>query len=551
MSIEALVWVALTVLGALIRLVHLAGEPLAVSEAARSLDAALVGRGNPPEGWNGDLTAALTSYLFRFLGESDGVARLVPGVAGALAVPALWWLRPYAGRAGALAAATMLAFSPLSVLLARSALPYSTGVFLSLLVVGAAFAYLEEPRPGPLFLLAAGAGLSLLTDPVSVTTLLAIMAFVGIEAGIWGSWYVRRAWGSFRSSPLQVGTAVLVALAVLQLGLTRFGTSFENTGLPGLRLWSAMFDMPRDNRAPEYHLALLVAYDWPLLAAGLAGLLAVVLGRRPERYGPAAFRRFLVVWICVGALSLAFAAKRDAGQGLLVLLPLALLAGVAAEGALRAVHWSVLRRWWPLPAAAVLLWAYAAMMMTRWAQGNTGPVERFGMVMAAGAGLFLLAAPLAHLGRKAAAIPLVTAVLAGLVFGGHSAMAVAVADGTEFARDDAITQRALYLSETLSRLRDERGGTLVADAGLRDALGWVLRDSGVRFGGPEEGASIVVAPASAPPRGFAALGGTWRVAEGWYPEALLRPRRMWRWLVLREPYGGMRAIEVSIFVPAA
>jgi hypothetical protein len=417
-------------------------------------------------------------------------------------------------------------------------------------MVGAAFAYLREPRPGPLFLLALGAGLSVLTDPVSVTTALAIGTFLAIEAGVCGSDMVQRAWRSFRSSRLQTGSVALVALAALQLGLTRFGTSLEDSGLPGLRLWSAMFDTPRDSQAPEYYLALLVAYEWPLLAAGIAGLAAVVLDWRRNSPGPPPFQRFLVVWTCAGALVLALATRRDAGQALLVLLPLSLLAGVALEKAARAAQWGLLSRWWPLPAGALLLWAYAAMLMTRWSAGNSGPVERFGMVMAAGGGLFLLAAPLAHFGRRGLAMPLVAAAVAGVLFAGHSAMAVAAGGGAEFARGDAVTQRALYLGETLARLKEERGGTLVVEAGLRDALGWTLRDSGARFGGGVEGASIVVGLAGPPPSGFAALGGPWRVAEGWYPEALLRPRGMWRWLVFREPYGSMRAIEVSIFVPA-
>ncbi len=548
-SVETLAWFALGVLGALVRLIDLAGQPFTVVEAARSLDAALVARGSPPDGWNGDLSAAITSYLFRALGESDGLARLTPAVGGALAVPALWWLRPYLGRVGALAAAALLAFSPLSVLVSRSALPYGIGVFLSLLMVAAAFTYLREPRPGPLFLLALGAGLSLLTDSISVTVGLVILVFLAIEMGILGNDAVRRAWGSFRCSPLQIGSVVLVALAALQLGLTRFGTSLENAGLPGLRLWSAMFDTPRDSQAPEYHLALLAAYDWPLVIGGAVGLALVLSDWRREGVAHSAFQRFLLVWTCAAALILAFATRRDAGQALLVLLPLSMLAGVAAEKIARKVEWGLLRRWWPAPTGALLLWAYAAMYMTRWSAGNAGPVERFGMVMAASGGIFLVVAPFAHLGRRAVALSLVAALAVGLAFNAHSVMAVVSGAGTEFGKGDAVTLRAAYLGETLSRLREERGGTIVVEAGLRDVLGWTLRDSGARFGGPAEGASVVVAPAGAPPQGFAALGGPWRVAEGWYPEELLRPRRMWRWLLFREPYGGMRAIDVTIFVP--
>lgn len=548
-SAEVLAWAAVITLAALLRLVDLGRSPFAVAEGARSLDAALVSRGHAPDGWAGDLTAAVTSLVFRIFGEGEVGARLVPALAGAALIPALWWWRSWVGRIGALAAATFVGFSPLFVLLSRSALPHSAGAFLAVLMSAALFAYLREPRPGPLFVLALSATLALLSDAVGVTGVVAVAAFLAVEAAGLGSNDVAQAWARFRSSPLQMASVAIVALAGLELGLTHFGTSLDKGGVAGLRSWSQMFELPRDSRQPEYYLALLLAYDWPIVVAGVAGL--AVLAARMHR-GLAALsssQRFLLVWTAVAALTLAFATRREAGQLLLLLVPLALMGGIFLQEAAHWLDWPTLRRWWPSAASSLLLLAYAAMAMTRWSAGNAGPADRFAMVVAIGGSVLLAVVPLAHSGRRAIAIPLLVLAMSAVVFTAHSAMAVAWARGLEPAVDLELAPRASYLRETLVRLRDERGGRVVVASSLKESLGWTLRDMGSTFGGPLEGASMLVAPAEEAPEGFAPLGGAWRVAEGWYPQALLRPRGLWRWVLFREPYEEGRSVQVRIYVP--
>ena len=67
-------------------------------------------------------------------------------------------------------------------------------------------------------------------------------------------------------------------------------------------------------------------------------------------------------------------------------------------------------------------------------------------------------------------------------------------------------------------------------------------------GGEEDAASILVTRPDAAPPGFAGLEDVWRVAEGWYPDDVLAPRRMWRWLLYREPFGSVEFVEVRIYV---
>jgi hypothetical protein len=131
----------------------------------------------------------------------------------------------------------------------------------------------------------------------------------------------------------------------------------------------------------------------------------------------------------------------------------------------------------------------------------------------------------------------------------HSSLAVALGGGAEFAVDTRVTSRTEHFRETLEQLAEDRDGAIVIDPDLRDLLGWSLRDTGVVFGGALEGASLFVGPEGQTPPGFTAIGDPWLVAQGWYPEALLRPRSMWRWLLYREPYWSVEAVYVLIYVP--
>ncbi|TET98849.1 MAG: hypothetical protein E3J29_03250, partial [Dehalococcoidia bacterium] len=144
--VDVLLWLALIAAAAALRLARLDALPLTFDESARAFDALRVSQDAVPEGWGGDLTAALTSYLFRVFGESEFVARLVPAVAGSAMVAAVWLGTRALGRVGALAAGALLAFSPLALLVSRSALPFSAGGLLAVVMAVALRSYLRAPR---------------------------------------------------------------------------------------------------------------------------------------------------------------------------------------------------------------------------------------------------------------------------------------------------------------------------------------------------------------------------------------------------------------------
>ena len=545
-SVETVLWIALLLAAAMLRLAALDKLPFTVDEAARSFDAFRVGEGDVPATWRGDLAAAASSYLFRIFGATEFVARTVPALAGIGFVGAIYWTRPYLGRTGALVAASLVTFSPLCVLYSRTATEYALGPLLSVILAVSLLEYLRSPRTAAAFPLIVSLALAPLTDAPAVLAALAVVVFVLLEATIFGNRDISRAWRAFRSSPVQWVSALLVLAAAVQLGVTHFGTSLD-PDLPGVRLFADMFDAPRDSRPPEYHVALLLGYDWPLLVAGTAGFLLFairLLLRRPLD----AFDRLLIIWTLVAAIALALITRREAGQLLIILPPLALLAGRLAREFMEQLGWEVVRRWWPAAATLVAVVAAATLLMTEWSSGNATRGERAVLAATPVACLVILAGTYirSHSGAVAAGLTVVS--LCAAAFVAHSSLAVAFGEGAEFAVDARLTPRAEQLKVTVDRLSVERNSPIVLDAGLRDELGWTLRDSSAIFGGQIDTASILVTRPDAAPSGFAGLPDVWRVSEGWYPDEVLAPRRMWRWLLYREPFGAVEAVEVRIYV---
>ncbi|MDO8612117.1 MAG: glycosyltransferase family 39 protein, partial [Dehalococcoidia bacterium] len=216
LRLDVLVWLGLIAAGAALRLARLEALPLTFEESARAFDALRVSQNAVPDGWSGDLAAALMSYLFRALGDTDLVARLVPAVAGALMVGAVALCGRGLGKGGALAAGALLAFSPLAILLARSATAFSLGGLLAIVMAGSLLSYIREPRAATAFLFAVAFGLAPSTDAVATTAALACAGFLLLEPVVGGGGEVARAWGVFRRSPSHWLSVALVLAAALE-----------------------------------------------------------------------------------------------------------------------------------------------------------------------------------------------------------------------------------------------------------------------------------------------------------------------------------------------
>ena len=549
-SVEAIVWAAVIGFALALRFASLDQLPFSVDESAQAFRAWLVSEGNVPADWQGDATAALTSYLFRIFGSGETVARIIPAAGGSALVVSFWFARRYVGRGAALLAGTFIAFSPLAVYSSRSALGFALGGFLSMVMVLSLLTYLEKPRPQPIVILSAAFGLALASDAVATSTAFALVVFLTVEATWRRSETVSRAIATFRTTLNHWRPAALTLASVLLLGVVQFGTDIDRLSLPGVHQWTDMFALPRDDLPWHYQLSLLVGYEWPLLLAGAAACVVLVQRWFRATRAPSLTQRLLLVWITVALFVVAFATQRQAGQILLLLLPLSLLAAILIDEAVSNVDWDVLKRWWPAVALNLALAAYALVQLSRWARQGTsisGSEQAF-LVLALLGAAAILAGGFYYLGRNGLTLALPVIAVLALPFLVHSSLALAFGDGTEFAADRRFTPRIDQFTAAVAQEAEQRGAPVAVDLRLREALGWPLRNSLVVFGDPPSGSAVVTVASQEPSPGFTTLDGPWHVAEGWFPQSFdLLPA--WRWFAYRQPYGNLSTIDVQILVP--
>jgi len=550
-SLATIIWLAIIAAAAALRLARLDHLPLTIDESVRAFAAWQMSQGDTPTGWPGDMTSSLTAYLFSIFDSSDLLARLLPALAGSALVALLWPLSRYVGGA-ALAAAGLLAFSPLLVHLSRSNLPYSVGAFLSLIMVLSLFAYLRTQRPLYFFALVLSLGLALGSDPVSTSTALIVIAFLIYEIGWRRSQDVLAAAEPIRQSPTLLISGLLFLLGALELGVTRFGTSVDRLSLPGLRQWVDMFALPRDGLPWHFHPGVLMSYEALLLLLGGTAYLWLlsrwIISRGRD---VSLFQRFLFFWASGAAIIIAITTRREAGQLVLLLLPLALLAGSWLERIAAEADSTSLGRAAPYLAPVLALAGYIALVLTQWARagavGSTG--ERFGVIFALAGAIALIWIVWNTLGRQAAAGSLALVLVLLAIPAIHGSTSVMYGRGSEFLADERIDPRVFQLQERLATIEAETPGPIAVHESLLPALGWYLRDvNGVVFAPSPAGdaVAIVSPPGESAPSGYRRQEA-WPIAEGWLPHSV-DPLDWWRWLVYRQPWGDLSSREADLLV---
>lgn len=549
-SLDGVLWAALIVLAVALRFFSLDRLPFSEAESARAFAAWAVSEGSVPDGWPGDVTAALTSHLFRIFGSSETVARIIPAIAGSALVASFWFAGRYIGRGVALLAGALIALSPLAVYTSRSAFGFALGGLLSMVMVLSLLAYVERPRQLPAVILFAASGLAVASDPIATSTAIAIAAFIAVEAAWRSGGAVNEAVAAFRSARDHWQPAALALAAALVLGVVQLGTDIDRLSLPGLRQWAEMFALPRDGLPWHYQVSLILAYEWPLLLAGAAGYLLLIDRWRRSR-GLSLVQRLLAVWATAAILTAAFATRRESGQLLLLLLPFSLIAASLIQEVVSRTEWSILRRWWPAVVLVLGLAAYVVLQLSRWSRfASPFPGdEKSYTVLAFLAGVAAVVLSLYYLQRNGPsfALPIVAAL--ALPFLVHSSLSLGLRDGAEFATDSRGTAGIAAFRATVARAAAEAGKPAAVDPSLRDPLGWHLRDVAVAFGDPTDGSPIVTTAGQQPPAGYKPLGAPWRISEGWVLDDF-DPLPTWRWFVYRKGYGTLSTVDVQILVPA-
>jgi hypothetical protein len=361
-SATGLLWAALALLAALLRLTDLAAAPLTSAEAAQALAAYHVGQTPLPGAAVGaPLLFHLNVLLFALFGDGDGLARMVPALAGVGLVLAPLLLTRYLGRWGALGMGLLLALSPTALFFSRTldgTVPAALGM---LLLVGCAARFLDTWHPA--LVIAGGLGLALALTAGPAAWGMGIGLLLALVICLW-AWRGSLPWLWPLLRPA-LGRGLLATMGGLLafgagMGLNPAGLAAVGQQLLG---WLARFAAPAGPAAPSFAL-LLGVYEPLLLLVGLAGLVLAV----QRRHG---LGLLFACWAALSLLQLTLMPGRQPADLLWLLLPLSGLGGLAVESLVTAVarHGRWLNEGLYLPISLVL-WAHCGLALARYSVTN-------------------------------------------------------------------------------------------------------------------------------------------------------------------------------------
>lgn len=505
-------WLTMIVLALLLRLAALNGAPLAPDEAAAALASWDAARGT---GWAGTAESPLllvgNGLLFLLFGGGDGMARLLPALAGVALVGLPWFWRKHLGEVGALVAAGLLLCSPLALFAARRVDGASLGLLGAGLLLTALLARDVEgwPTGCSSALVVAGLAMGLTGGPVF---------YDGLIAGAL-AWVIYRWIASTSESPLRawVKPALWGLLGALLIS-TGLGLRWNGwSGVAdGLAAWLTSWRAPRAGFPP---VVLLFLYEPVTLLLVLFGLIWAVKKTAPL---PLA----LMLWSFFGLLLVSLRPGATSLASVVVVLPLALLAGYGVQQTVGGITRPIFK-WMALHGLiGFVFWQPVGLALARHANGGGyttvgGAFDNVGLMLFLGGVtlialqalitlLFSLTMPL-HLVWRGAVLGLALALLmtqAGFAW------------GLAFVRPDSIAEpvAAVAASPDLSALRTVLDEMAVQSGQRRDAFPvtvvaqdaatvavtrWALRDFArltvAEFWPAEVPGALVATPDAIPP----------------------------------------------------
>lgn len=280
----------------------------------------------------------ITALMYLLFGDSEVTARLPMALLGSIGVALPYFLRHELGRAGAVAAAMLIAFGPSFLYFARFARNDAMIVFEALLIVIGIFGWLRTRRSLYMYLASIGLAIMFTAKEVSFIYGFIFATFLGLAIVIdrrWGAGELLEAleeigWRRW-------GIAAAIFFGISGVLYTTFFTNLEGlctalwsppigtcAGKQGaVQYWLAQQGVARGAQPWFYYLLLIPLYETLTLLLGIG---ALVLARP----------RNLFFWFCVWWAALSLAIYSWAGEKMpwLVVhsvLPFVLLAALTVE----------------------------------------------------------------------------------------------------------------------------------------------------------------------------------------------------------------------------
>ncbi len=344
-TVEHLAWFVIALWALISRLAGVGARPLTPGEARNALFAYdLANRTNEASAagfqplWSGWVHLA-SAGIFTLIGSGDFAARILFAVSGLLLIAMAFELRHYAGRAGAIAIGAILTLSPAVTWFSRSDTTVICAAALALVTIALFMALKAKPGAGRAAALGISAGAMIGADPTGVATaviFIASLALLGLfELLTTRNAFLRaRVWLTRYSglAGIVILTAAAVAIASqLVLGWSGAGLA-EVIGYLISPRWANWRAGVRAVILP------LGFYDFQLVIAGVAGIILVAAARVRTR-----FAFFVLLWTLMSCACGLLATPGAPDHILLIIVPAALLGGVALDYLYRSRAWTAIR----------------------------------------------------------------------------------------------------------------------------------------------------------------------------------------------------------------
>jgi uncharacterized protein (TIGR03663 family) len=295
-----------------------------------------------PENYHGPTLYYFAAAAVRVFGMNDFALRFSPAVFGVLTILMLWPARRLLGLVGTPVAAMMLAVSPGLVYFSRDFIHESSFGFFSLGLAVSAWLYAKTEKFVWIVFGAVSAALLFATKETAIITAV-VLALAALCAAVWDigrrmlsegkpdlRGMMREIWWDARAalpSLDHLGAAVIIFVFLNVIFYSSFFTNWQGVpdAVKSVLMWTGRGVSKQEHyHVPGYYLGILMKLELPLLIGAIIGALAALW--RGARFG-----LFIFAWAAGVSLGYAIIPYKTPWLMVSMLIPLAILCGVAAE----------------------------------------------------------------------------------------------------------------------------------------------------------------------------------------------------------------------------
>ena len=345
-SVSAVAWVVITVIGAALRLFQIGASSLSADESRKAFDAwslihgATEGPNRAPDETapTGLLLRAASFFLF---GDSDTTVRVVSALLGIGLILLIWSIRDLLGDLRALAAAALIALSPTLVYASRTVNEEIVALFMGTALIVSVFRLGQGDRtPGLALPVIFGATLAaLIGSGPSAITLLVVIVATGVIAP-----FVSSSYGTVLRTALDRlmndRRAFIAAVSSFVITLvTLFSRFFSDPGALGglgqvLADWGSLIATRSSATPTQFFILSLLLYE---ILAVVFAFKAAIAEPRPDEIRPPIDWSIPAIWFLLALVLFSFSSGRETEHAALIVFPLLLLGGIGLGDTLRAV----------------------------------------------------------------------------------------------------------------------------------------------------------------------------------------------------------------------